>query len=1552
MLIGDFQTALGCPTDFDPTCQATALTEDNGLWSGTFPVPPGTYDYQIAALGLDGQQRVYGDGGLDGDPLSVEIGDSDTGAYFSFNPRTEEIRAEPVGAIYTLATVDAEITLVPDGNILSAVVTSQGGEFPYQVVVDGEPLGEQQSEPLEPGLFRLIFDQDGNLTDTEQLTEGTLTITREDSATGACYELRDGDDIVNQACDIDDGDDGATVMSFPRGLEPGNYTLVETVTPDGAETAADADIELTEGNNAVGVAADAGTDDGGDETPAIEGTDVSTDTGDAETPEVTAEIGGEPGNLIVTLQTSEGQPVGGACFELVADNGDVLTEACDTAEAGDGFPDNGNTGFFGIPSATYTLRISDTPDGIEAVDEREVTIEPGTEVAETITATAAEPGETPAPTEPTATDAADQGTGELVVLRTDESGAAVGGACFVIVDENGDEVAPEVCDEDGDVADDGRIGFFDVPAGTWTLRETRAPDGVEPAEDQPVEIRADVSSDLPVQSARLATETPEPTEVVEETAAPTEQADETPQVTATVEAQPGSLIVTLQDEAGQPVGGACFELGGEDGEVAAEACDTDDPFPGNGNTGFFGVPSGTYTLRISETPDNVAAPDDREVEVPAGGEATEIVAVAATEATAEPTEQTTDTETDTVAETGAVEVSFDAAADPAVCVELNTSGGIGLSEAPAACDNGDGDVNDDPGVIVIEDVPAADYTLTVTEGPESLTELEGEPVTVEAGGSAQVAVEVLPPAEPTPSGPESGTLTITVADPEGESLNGACFDVTNESGTVNYCDEDGDGTLIIEEVPFGEQTIVQTAATDGFELATDQTATLSEDEPEATVAITNERGAGLLPVLATDTEGTALPGACWLLIGAEGEFGPLCDDGANGGAAGDGRVTFEQIPAGDYTLREQTPPEGYQPAADVDVAVQSGENDEVAVEHEAAPATVRVTTTGSDGASLVAACYTLDDGDEVCDIDGDGVINFEGVAPGAHTLTQTVPPEGYQEVEDQEVTVEVGQSLIEVGVVNQAATGTVAVNVADDAGEPLNGACATVDDGEPVCDGAANDSFGDEIGRISIAEVSTGDHTVNLTTVPEGYQQPDEAQPVTVEAEATAEVDFALAVVEPATGALEMTIRDAEGAVVPDVCIVLTNAGQGVELGPFCDGGEGDSSGDEGVILVEGIEVGTYTASLSDDSEAQIPDFQSASTRTVRIEADQTTTGQLVVVIVVEATVGVVEVVTRDIDSGDLLVGACYELRGGGDPIVLCDDDENDQDGTDGVVRRTGIEQGTYTLVQTTTPDAYQTAPDRGDVVVNAAATTRVEVDLQPEEQTGTLVVEKVDPAGALLSGACFEVRQGGALVESVCDATDDSPDNGELTFPPLTAGDYRLVETKAPSRDYRPAAAQTVSIAEGEETRVRVVNRPRPGRVEIITVDAADPDQRLTDACFELRGERKYGGYCDGDDLAVDGRVIFENVAAGEYTMVETVSPPGFDGADERTITVSPGSLTQLTVQNAATPPPPERGRLIVYKQDGERQELPGGCFRLFDGDRSVVSLSAMVTSTGSLIW
>src|SRR5687767_13054767 len=45
---GSFQDELGCPAEWQPACQNTYLTFEEGVWQGTFELPAGSYEYKVA----------------------------------------------------------------------------------------------------------------------------------------------------------------------------------------------------------------------------------------------------------------------------------------------------------------------------------------------------------------------------------------------------------------------------------------------------------------------------------------------------------------------------------------------------------------------------------------------------------------------------------------------------------------------------------------------------------------------------------------------------------------------------------------------------------------------------------------------------------------------------------------------------------------------------------------------------------------------------------------------------------------------------------------------------------------------------------------------------------------------------------------------------------------------------------------------------------------------------------------------------------------------------------------------------------------------------------------------------------------------------------------------------------------------------------------------------------------------------------------------------------------------------------------------------------------
>jgi hypothetical protein len=84
---GSYQAAAGCPGDWQPDCEATALTEgEDGLYSLSVDLPAGDYEAKVA---LDGGWTLnYGvDGEPDGANYAFTVG-SDGTVTFTYDPAT------------------------------------------------------------------------------------------------------------------------------------------------------------------------------------------------------------------------------------------------------------------------------------------------------------------------------------------------------------------------------------------------------------------------------------------------------------------------------------------------------------------------------------------------------------------------------------------------------------------------------------------------------------------------------------------------------------------------------------------------------------------------------------------------------------------------------------------------------------------------------------------------------------------------------------------------------------------------------------------------------------------------------------------------------------------------------------------------------------------------------------------------------------------------------------------------------------------------------------------------------------------------------------------------------------------------------------------------------------------------------------------------------------------------------------------------------------------------------------------------------------------------
>ena len=92
-LPGSYQDSAGCGAEWDPACEATAMTQgDDGLYTLTVELPAGDYEYKVA---LDGAWTVnYGsDGAQDGPNYTLSL-PADSTVTFTYDPETHLVEAE------------------------------------------------------------------------------------------------------------------------------------------------------------------------------------------------------------------------------------------------------------------------------------------------------------------------------------------------------------------------------------------------------------------------------------------------------------------------------------------------------------------------------------------------------------------------------------------------------------------------------------------------------------------------------------------------------------------------------------------------------------------------------------------------------------------------------------------------------------------------------------------------------------------------------------------------------------------------------------------------------------------------------------------------------------------------------------------------------------------------------------------------------------------------------------------------------------------------------------------------------------------------------------------------------------------------------------------------------------------------------------------------------------------------------------------------------------------------------------------------------------------
>jgi uncharacterized surface anchored protein len=193
----------------------------------------------------------------------------------------------------------------------------------------------------------------------------------------------------------------------------------------------------------------------------------------------------------------------------------------------------------------------------------------------------------------------------------------------------------------------------------------------------------------------------------------------------------------------------------------------------------------------------------------------------------------------------------------------------------------------------------------------------------------------------------------------------------------------------------------------------------------------------------------------------------------------------------------------------------------------------------------------------------------------------------------------------------------------------------------------------------------------------------------------------------------------------------------------------------------------------------------------------------------------------------------------------------------------------------------------------------------------GTILVRKEDALGNRLTGACFGAYTdagGGTRGDEVtasCDHFDDA-DDGTTALTGLPTGDYVVVEFQAPA-GYLWAPDQPVpGVVAGQTTEATVIDVWGGTVVVHAATAAGDP---LPGACFEVwtnAGDGALGTYagasCDYFGEPNDGATSIRGLGTGDYVVVETQVPEGYQQAPNQPVHIVSGTTSEVeALHNAA---------------------------------------------------
>ena len=294
-----------------------------------------------------------------------------------------------------------------------------------------------------------------------------------------------------------------------------------------------------------------------------------------------------------------------------------------------------------------------------------------------------------------------------------------------------------------------------------------------------------------------------------------------------------------------------------------------------------------------------------------------------------------------------------------------------------------------------------------------------------------------------------------------------------------------------------------------------------------------------------------------------------------------------------------------------------------------------------------------------------------------------------------------------------------------------------------------------------------------------------------------------------------------------------------------------------------------------------------------------------------------------------------------------------------GKIKLTGLKAGVYTISYTKNNVEYALASD-AKITVDAANNSAT---IQLQENIGDLLFTLTSEDSVSIKGAKFQIKDtnnnilnfayknGVYVPATVGNNIIETNTAGKFTINNLPVGDYVLIQTEAPVEFNGALINKAFSVNIGAQTKITEINTKEYGNLKLNVTDS-QTSTALVKSEFNIvdkNGNKIFfngtdGQYTfsrtDGADIVKTGEtgaLIITGLPVGEYSVVEIVSPKGYDKAETVAIKIEKNKETAVTVKNVKS-----AGTLEINVSDYTTKEpVSNYTFTLTDSNNNLVKFT-----------